>query len=1142
MWGGALLLCLLVLFFSLPAIADQVGDSFVKSGVKYQVTSINPAEVQACGIDNSNTATSVTIPDKVQNGDMTYTVTSYGNNIWSEDWHVKEIHLPNSVKTINSSAFTNNRNLANFYIPASVTSIDYGLGIETRSFPKFHVDKDNPSYASDADGALYSKDMTVLLAVPSSVPVTDARYKVREGVTAIHGHAFSGSKTMTTLWLPKTISEINNGYPGFTGFGDCSNLQNIEVEEGSEYYKVENGALIKITPSKDGNEMIYYPTHRQGDSFTVPDDVTEITINSIAYNTYIKTINLNKVVRANQGALNSLPNLKTIGISASITSLNGFTSACPNIENYNVDPNNKKFASIDGVVFSVDKKSLQLYPPARNQEEYTVPEGTTTLSANAFSKSRLKKLVVTKDVVRIGEGAISDMDNLTDLEFDPNIKIKSLDYQGISALKSLKTITIPASVEAINERGLNACTALEEINIPDNSELTILNKNAINYCPALKRVNFGKNSKLDEIGENCFAGFENLEEFNFPASLTKIDANAFYQCKNLKTITFAEGSKLTTLGDGCFSDCAFTDISFPNHITTIGNEAFRNCDKLTNVHFPASVTSVDPTAFKGCTNIMNYTVDAANTTYSATHGMLCDKTKAILRLFPAGHAKEDVVLLPPSITEIGANAFYMCTPLTSVVIPQKVKKIDSRAFGYCNNLKYIALLCDDVISSDNIAQDQNTMAFDNGTNGENTVDQKKQITLYVRKALLDEYKKADFWKDFAHIRTSFTAAHDGSTTATDEFLPISAKGMLLISTTCKDPVYVAPQQLASDEEPELKRNVSMIDNYAFQNADGIQEVIFKNNIYSLGALAFYTKNMTEGNSVKPVSTSIEDVVFCGNTAPEVLQSDNFELIDDFREFEPNQKIYVKKSKISDYQTALAKFKDQIDYKLPGLSISNTYGTFCREFDTDFSDFYKSNHSANVAAFVAGYEHEGTDETGNQVNLVHMTSIDVNGGYTADGQDTYGYIPANTGVLLKVLDSGTTATPDRFYYTIGEHDDNTYSIKNNLMTGVLKPNTTVEASQSSPVYVMSKSTGKLVKVISDIANFPVHRAYMKLPTSSNAKAAVRLVFDDDSSTTAIDAVNVQKKAEAGKWYDLNGAEVVNPQHGVFIHNNKKIIKK
>lgn len=197
--GGALLLCLLLILFSLPACADQVGDTFSKNGVQYKVTSVKPAEAKACGIDNSNTARSITIPETVQNGDMTYTITSYGGDGWFEDWHVKEIRLPKTVTKINSSAFTNNRNLADFYIPASVTSIDYGLGIETRSFPKFHVDKENPNYASDDDGALYSKNMTVLLAVPSSVPVTDGRYKVREGVTAIHGHAFSGSDDDDTV-------------------------------------------------------------------------------------------------------------------------------------------------------------------------------------------------------------------------------------------------------------------------------------------------------------------------------------------------------------------------------------------------------------------------------------------------------------------------------------------------------------------------------------------------------------------------------------------------------------------------------------------------------------------------------------------------------------------------------------------------------------------------------------------------------------------------------------------------------------------------------------------------------------------------------------------------------------------------------
>ena len=1138
----ALLLFSFILLTTLSASAQQVGESFDKDGLHYVVTSISPMEVRCAGVSDGSVA-DITVPDKVlrPGDDKTFTVTAFGGGgIWSENGAVKTIHLPNTVTKILGSAFAGNGNLTDFYIPASVDSVNYGLGIEASSFPKFHVDESNTKFSNDEDGALYNKAKTVLFAVPSRVTVSaDGTYKVREGVTNINGHVFTGSIQMTTIWFPKTISEINNGYPSFVGFYSNNNVQNVVVEEGNTTYKVENGALVKITPKKDGNELIFYPSHRTGDSFTVPDDVTEITINSIAYNPNLKNVDLNKVVRANGDAINGLQNLTSLGISASMTSLTGFVTACPNIANYNIASGNENFTSIDGVVFTTDKKTLKLFPPARNQETYTIPEGTEKIDAAAFSKSRMKKLVISKSVTSIGDGGISNMDNLTDIEFEAGSQLASLDWQSISSLKSLKTITLPPSVKKINERGLNDCQALEEVNISDNSELTSLAQNAFYNCPNIKRVSFGANSKLDEIGANCFNGFKNLESFTFPASVTKIDANAFFGCSNLKTITFAEGSKLTTLGDGCFSDCAITDLSLPNTITSIGNEAFRNCKALTNVHFPASVTRVDPSAFKGCTNIMNYTVDDANTFYSSTHGMLCDKTKTILRLFPAGHAKEDVVLLPPSITEIGANAFYKCDALTSVVIPQKVTKIDSRAFGYCNNLKFIALLCDSIIPSANIAQGQNDMAFDNGSNGDGVVNMPKQITLYVRSSLYDKYKTADFWKDFGSIHTSFTADHEGST-GKDEFLPISDKGMLLISTTCKDPVYVAPQKLASSEEPDLKRNVSMVDNYAFQNAEGIEEVIFKNNIYSLGALAFYTKNKTEGSSVKPVSTTIKAVVFCGNTAPEVLQSDNFDLIDDFREFEANQKIYVKKSKLVDYQTAMAKFKDQISYKLPGVSISSTYGTFCREFDTDLSDYFTTNKSADVAAFVAGYEHQGTDEDGNTVNLVHMTSIDENGGYTAEGEDTYGYIPANTGVLLKVL-NGTTQTPADFYYTIGEHDDNTYTIKDNLMTGVLKPNTRVAASGDSPVYIMSKSTGKLIKVISPIANFPVHRAYMKLPTTSNAKAAVRLVFDD-GSTTAINAVPTQQKADNGKWYDLNGVEVSNPQHGVFIHNNEKIIKK
>ena len=67
--------------------------------------------------------------------------------------------------------------------------------------------------------------------------------------------------------------------------------------------------------------------------------------------------------------------------------------------------------------------------------------------------------------------------------------------------------------------------------------------------------------------------------------------------------------------------------------------------------------------------------------------------------------------------------------------------------------------------------------------------------------------------------------------------------------------------------------------------------------------------------------------------------------------------------------------------------------------------------------------------GESTHHIKMTSVDMNGGNTA----SYAYVPANTGVLLKVLDK--VATDADFYYTIGEEDAQTYNVTNNIMTGV-----------------------------------------------------------------------------------------------------------
>lgn len=1119
----------------------------MRGGVHYKVLKDNTT-VCATRIANDNTASEVDIPETVTHNDELFTVVAFGGD-WSEEWHVQVIKLPNTVTKINSMAISGNNKLTDFYIPSSVTTIDKNFGSVATHFPKFHVDENNKDFKSDDNGVLYSADKKVLYAVPSSIALVDGKYTLPEGVTTVYSEVLAGISGLKTIGIPASLEHINDG--AFTNPNN-KEVAAIEVAAGNTHFKVEHGALV-MTNAIDNNAdtLIYYPIAYQGDTFTVPDDVTVLTANSIAYNDNIKTVDLNKTATINNGALSNLKNLTTIGIPASVKSLEGITSDCPNVSTYNIDPSNDNYKSIDGIVFSKDGTKLVLYPAKRPNTEYIIPEGTTTIPGGTFNNSPLEKLVVAASVTTLAEGSFGNMPNLTELDFAKGSKLTSLWWQNIISLPKLKRLVLPESLEYIDDRGIRECHSLEEIVVPDGCKLKALKSNCFSDTPALKKITFEGSTILETIGDEVFQNMTNLESFTIPATVTSIGNRAFNGCSGLKNLTFATGSQVKNLGDACFADCGFESLALPDNIETIGKEAFRDCKQMKAVHLSATVKSIDPSAFKGCTGIQAFTVDDNNQNFAASQGMLCDKAKTTLKLYPAGLINDEATVIPPSITAIGDYAFYDCENLTNVVIPQKVSKIGKRAFGLDNKLNSITLLCDAVIQEDNVNTKAGDMSFDDGSLGPGTTNMYSNITLYVRKDLMDTYKSNSFWNKFKAIKTSFTVQHPGGTTdETDEFLPLSQKGLLLIKTKSKDPVYVAPQEVVNsgdDTESSYKRNVNMIDNYAFENCDGIKEVVFKNNIYSLGALAFYTKlkqTTTDGvTAYAPESTSIEDVVFCGNKAPEVMMSDYYDLdkAGNYYAFSDQQKIYVKKSAINAFKAALDHFKTQIDYKLPFAGITSTYGTFAREFDTDFSDYYKTNNKADVAAFVAGYEHEGTDENGNTVNYVHMTSIDENGGYKTDNENAHGYVPANTGVLLMVKDNSDKATPTDFYYTIGEHDSTSYTISSNLLTPVMKENTTVDASEAAPVYIMQKTTGKLVKVTTPIANFPTHKAYLKLPASTNAKAKLQLVFGNDNTTTAIDDISTNHNND-GKWYDLNGREINYPQHGVFVHNNKKVIMK
>ena len=133
-----------------------------------------------------------------------------------------------------------------------------------------------------------------------------------------------------------------------------------------------------------------------------------------------------------------------------------------------------------------------------------------------------------------------------------------------------------------------------------------------------------------------------------------------------------------------------SEVVIPNAITSIGTSAFYDCDSITSATIPDSVTSIGHNAFSSCSSLtsVNYlgTIEEwCGITFSSIDANPLNNGA---KLYLNGELVEDLVI-PNTVTEIKAYAFYNCDSITSVTIPDSVISIGSNAFSGCDSLSIV---------------------------------------------------------------------------------------------------------------------------------------------------------------------------------------------------------------------------------------------------------------------------------------------------------------------------------------------------------------------------------------------------------------------------------------------------------------------
>ena len=343
---------------------------------------------------------------------------------------------------------------------------------------------------------------------------------------------------------------------------------------------------------------------------------------------------------------------------------------------------------VDG---SVTKIGYSAFWGCSELTSITIPNSVTSISYSAFSGcSGLTSIEVTAGNAKYhsqGNCIIETKNKTLILGCKNSVipvdgSVTSIGYSAFRGCSGLTSITIPNGVTLIGDSAFSDCSGLTSITIPDS--VTSICDRAFSGCSGLTNITIG--NSVTSIGNSAFSGCSGLASITIPNGVTSIGDAAFLHCSGLTSIKIPDS--VTSIGDYAFNGCSgLTSITITDSVTSIGNSAFWGCSGLTSITIPNSVTAIGDFAFRGCSGLTSIEVAVGNAKYHSQGNCIIETASKTLIL----GCKNSVIPVDGSVTSIGDSAFWGCSGLTSITIPDSVTSIGEMAFDICIRLTSVTI-------------------------------------------------------------------------------------------------------------------------------------------------------------------------------------------------------------------------------------------------------------------------------------------------------------------------------------------------------------------------------------------------------------------------------------------------------------------
>lgn len=496
-------------------------------------------------------------------------------------------------------------------------------------------------------------------------------------VEAVYGDGFRNNTNITSVIFPSSILTIDS-----YAFLNCTNLSNI--------------------------------------SFLPPDN-GRLEIKSLAFQgcTSLKTVSIPNAgfyITLYSSAFYGCSNLRSISLGNSVK-LDNVSISCEALESIEVDSENEDYSSYDGVLYNKSGTILLFCPEGMNGN-YTIIEGTKKIQKSSFAFCSLNSVHIPTSVNEIEAYSFSNCKNLSDVYYagtkeewknitigennyalenanihfsdeDDNVIISSFELDSTVTVAVGNTIpilgkltldeTAEISFDILSKEVSSIKWTSSDQSIVSDSEISCTGVNSYDNRSAELMISFTphKEGKVTITGTTSNGLIASCE-------VTVSDNN---KCGDHLTWTLNDEGILTISGTGDmwnfdedknfapWSDnkSKIEEIVIENGVISIGDYAFASCNNVFWVDLANTVKTVGSYAFKHCTGLTTFKEE---------------------NWFPLGNALLEEgafygctslmdLCIPDNVISIGGVCFYGCAKLNYITLPQNLETIGYRAFYNC---------------------------------------------------------------------------------------------------------------------------------------------------------------------------------------------------------------------------------------------------------------------------------------------------------------------------------------------------------------------------------------------------------------------------------------------------------------------------